>query len=85
VKQKIPQLRKFAAVSKVTGQVIPGMRLKPPQATILRRTTVRQLAYLERHGLASFAGCNLTVAMPVRVLDPETGVKLTLNLPTGGV
>jgi hypothetical protein len=37
-------------------------RSKPARPTVLSKTTARRLAYLERHGLADFAGSNFKIA-----------------------
>lgn len=65
-----PSQRKYNAA----GKRIPHK--KPPQPTLIKRSTARAFTYLFNHGLADFGKCNLAVMMargPRTHLD-KTGI-----------
>jgi hypothetical protein len=61
------------------------LRNKPARPTVLSKTTARRLAYLERHGLADFAGSNFKIADSHFVNKSGERVKFKPGTVHGGV
>lgn len=59
-------------------------RSKPSQPTLLRRTTAKNMAYLQRHGLAKPFNPNLRV-IPTRHIVRGKSVLYTDQTSLGGI
>jgi hypothetical protein len=60
-------------------------RAKPPQPTLLSKTTARRLLYLEQHGLADWFGSRFRVAATHYINKLGERTKLPKGLVHGGV